>query len=202
MGVFSPMPRFTAMLRLRTMAPQNWPNWNHWTNWCQKIYFPLKPSFSNDWTHPAPCWSEAQATGSDYAVTLDSREPLLLSNPRLLPAKVFDLSPAASTVDNTLPLQPASVQECFGQDAEDSVERKSRPHQRTLSLRYISGLPPLNRLYRCCSAQSLHQSQLMTTSLGCFPPTSWRIKTKASLLTTSRHRCNRNSCRYPETEPR
>lgn len=65
---------------------------------------------------------QAQATGSDYAVTLDSREPLLLSNPRLLPAKVFDLSPAASTVDNTLPLQPASVQECFGQDAEDSVE--------------------------------------------------------------------------------
>ena len=41
---------------------------------------------------------QAQATGSDYAVTLDSREPLLLSNPRLLPAKVFDLSPAASTV--------------------------------------------------------------------------------------------------------
>ena len=65
---------------------------------------------------------QAQATGSDYAVTLDSREPLLLSNPRLLPAKVFDLSPAASTADNTLPLQPASVQECFGQDAEDSVE--------------------------------------------------------------------------------
>lgn len=66
--------------------------------------------------------AQADNTGQAYANALDSREPLLFSDPRLLPAKVFDLSPVASSVDNTLPLQPANARECFGQDKQDSAE--------------------------------------------------------------------------------
>ena len=138
---------------------------------------------------------QAQATGSDYAVTLDSREPLLLSNPRLLPAKVFDLSPAASTVDNTLPLQPASAQECFGQDAEDSVEAQesATPEDALIAVyqRPLSSESAVSLLFSAKFAPVTGNDD----RLGCFPPTSWRITPKTSFPATSRRLCcKRNSC--------
>ena len=65
--------------------------------------------------------AQAENSGSS-AETLDSREPLLIVEPRSLPANLFDLSPAARIDDLDLPLAPATPRFCFGPDSVEPLE--------------------------------------------------------------------------------
>ena len=65
--------------------------------------------------------AQAEDSGS-AAETLDSREPLLIIEPRSLPANLFDLSPAARIDDLDLPLAPATPRFCFGPDSVEPLE--------------------------------------------------------------------------------
>ena len=65
--------------------------------------------------------AQAEDSGS-AAETLDSREPLLIVEPRSLPANLFDLSLAARIDDLDLPLPPATPQFCFEPDSVEPLE--------------------------------------------------------------------------------
>jgi len=70
--------------------------------------------------------AQAKDSGS-AAETLDNREPLLIAEPRSLPANLFDLSPAAQIDDLDLPLRPATPQFCFGSDSAEPLEPAESP---------------------------------------------------------------------------
>ncbi len=66
--------------------------------------------------------AQAETSGSNTAETLDSREPLLIAEPRSLPANLFDLSPAARIEALDEPLLPAESESCIGPDIQKSAD--------------------------------------------------------------------------------
>ena len=142
--------------------------------------------------------AQADNTGQAYANALDSREPLLFSSiSRLLPAKVFDLSPVASSVDNDAAAatgqRPGVLwagQTRFGRAARIDG-RRGRIHSG------ISGAASLNLLHPSCSAQILHRVTPTTTRMGCLPQSSCRITPKTSFPATSRCLCCKRTMPLP-----
>ena len=94
------------------------------------------------------------------AETLDSREPLLIAEPRSLPANLFHLSPAGRVDGPDLPLLPANSQVCFGSDSVETLapEEPTPPQDRFDAAdqgRNLDGDPATN----------LRQSEFASTTL-------------------------------------